>query len=349
MGQLVNIRSGRWDKTEEGGWKFEREDSEDDSSAHAPITLLTSEDIEIMMSVKEWKNEVVTCVTYGAVNIAKYQFLCRTPFTIGDTTYLGDGISEEEHCSMINLAMVEDDEFTCVGSVLKQLFSEEKLILVYRFSFEIEKARKNFDLLPSPEISGTRKEIEERPTTHQRNEANGEDQSPSDYPEESIIRLNVDEEHDYLNDDWAEVVSGQQNWDNGIDPECYVTAAIPHYLTSRTNDDDTSTPGFNVNVFDLDTSSTGSTGDVNVTVIGNTCWNPINVPMTENSDRGQTSKTPSKTVNGVTKGGMTELLPDVYVNVTDDSDIPHITHLQTPRRQSFIGEDDSCSEIIGKK
>lgn len=118
------------------------------------------------------------------------------------------------------------------------------------------------------------------------NEANGEDQSPSDYPEESIIRLNVDEEHDYLNDDWAEVVSGQQNWDNGIDPECYVTAAIPHYLTSRTNDDDTSTPGFNVNVFDLDTSSTGSTGDVNVTVIGNTCWNPINVPMTENSDRG---------------------------------------------------------------
>ena len=75
---------------------------QDDSSAHAPITLLTSEDIEIMMSVKEWKNEVVTCVTYGAVNIAKYQFLCRTPFTIGDTTYLGDGISEEEHCSMIN-------------------------------------------------------------------------------------------------------------------------------------------------------------------------------------------------------------------------------------------------------
>lgn len=54
-------------------------------------------------------------------------------------------------------------------------------------------------------------------------------------------------------------------------------------------------------------------------------------------------------MNGVTKGGMTELLPDVYVNVTDDSDIPHISHLQTPRRQSFIGEDDSCSEIIGKK
>ncbi|CAN6868631.1 unnamed protein product [Brassica oleracea] len=254
---------------------------------------------------------------------------------------------------MIN-SMVEDDEFTCAGSVLKQLFSEEKLILVYRFSFEIEKARKNFDLLPSPEISGTRKEIEKRPTTHQRNylqysSTNGEDQSPSDYREESIIRLNVDEEHDYLNDDWEEVVSGQQNWDNGIDPECFVTAAIPHYLTSRTNDDDTSTPGFNVNVVDLDTSSTGSTGDVNVTIIGNTCWNPINVPMTENSDRGQTSKTPSKTVNGAAKRGMTELLPDVYVNVTDDSDIPHITHLQTPRRQSFIGEDDSCSEIIGKK
>lgn len=42
MGQLVNIRSGRWDKTEEGGWKFEREDSE----VYHYIVARTNERIE---------------------------------------------------------------------------------------------------------------------------------------------------------------------------------------------------------------------------------------------------------------------------------------------------------------
>lgn len=146
MGQLVHIRSGQWEKTEEGSWKIQADASEKDHyivartnegfdlfttlvhdelvirdlipvvltyqlpecmvqgdpSAQAPTNLSTSEDIEIMMSVKEWKNEVQICVMYGALNIAKYQFLCRTPFRIGDTTYLYDGICEEEHCSLIN-------------------------------------------------------------------------------------------------------------------------------------------------------------------------------------------------------------------------------------------------------
>lgn len=41
--------------------------------------------------------------------------------------------------------MVGDDEIRCSGSVLRKLFSEEKLILVYRFAFEIEKAKTYFD------------------------------------------------------------------------------------------------------------------------------------------------------------------------------------------------------------
>ncbi|CAF2042974.1 unnamed protein product [Brassica napus] len=392
MGQLVNIRAGRWNKTDEGRWKFEEDNSEvyhyivartnegfeeftklvrqqlriedlcpllvtyqlpgcmvqDDPSAHAPITLLTSEDIEIMMSVKEWKNEVVTCVTYGALNIAKYQFLCRSPFTIGDTTYLADGITEEVHCRMIN-SMVEDDEFTCAGSVLKQLFSEEKLILVYRFSFEIEEARKFFDRFPTPEIGGTRRETQKSRTTTQRTQDKGDYQCPSDYPEEAIIRLNVDEDAAYLNADWEDVVAGQQNVGHGIDPECYVTEATPHNLTSLSNGDQRSTSCLNINVVDLVTSSTGSTGDVNVTVIGNTCWNPITVPWGDNSDRGETSMRPSKTFQGATEEEMTELLPQLYVNVNDDSDIPLSPKLQTPRRQSIIGEDDSGSLIVGKK
>lgn len=58
---------------------------------------------------------------------------------------------------------------------------------------------------------------------------------------------------------------------------------------------------------------------------------------------------PSKTFQGATEEEMTELLPQLYVNVNDDSDIPLSPKLQTPRRQSIIGEDDSGSLIVGKK
>lgn len=67
--------------------------------------------------------------------------------------------------------MVGDDEITCCGSVLRELLSEETLILVYRFSFEIEKARKNFDrrsTSSSEDISGRGKESEKRTLSHQR-------------------------------------------------------------------------------------------------------------------------------------------------------------------------------------
>lgn len=73
-----------------------------DPASEEPKNLVSSEDIELMMSVKEWNNDVHICVIYGALNVATYQFLCRTSFTIGETTYLNDGVSEAEHCSMIN-------------------------------------------------------------------------------------------------------------------------------------------------------------------------------------------------------------------------------------------------------
>ncbi|KAG5384252.1 hypothetical protein IGI04_035722 [Brassica rapa subsp. trilocularis] len=66
-----------------------------------PNTVLTTEDVEILLSIQEWRNEVIVYVTSGALRVAKFQFLCRTPFTLGDTTYLDDGITEEQHLAII--------------------------------------------------------------------------------------------------------------------------------------------------------------------------------------------------------------------------------------------------------
>ncbi|KAL0877236.1 hypothetical protein Bca101_026941 [Brassica carinata] len=63
----------------------------------APINLLSDKDVEIMSTVREYMTEPVLYVTSGPEPVAKYQFLCRSPFTIGDKTYLQEGVTEEQH------------------------------------------------------------------------------------------------------------------------------------------------------------------------------------------------------------------------------------------------------------
>ncbi|KAL0716908.1 hypothetical protein Bca4012_066230 [Brassica carinata] len=84
-----------------------------------PINIASTEDLEAMMSVHEWTNEVYICVTCGAMNVAKYQFLCRTPFEIGDKKFLFDGVTEEEHMAAV-IEMIDEDEFNCSARVLRE-------------------------------------------------------------------------------------------------------------------------------------------------------------------------------------------------------------------------------------
>ncbi|KAF2612194.1 hypothetical protein F2Q70_00011223 [Brassica cretica] len=74
-------------------------------STSQPSNIVTSDDVEVVMSVQEWTNGVQLCITYGAQNVAKYQFLCRSPFNIGDIKYLDGSVTEEEH-----FASLRDDE-----------------------------------------------------------------------------------------------------------------------------------------------------------------------------------------------------------------------------------------------
>lgn len=62
-----------------------------------PITLSCDKDVEIMSSVSDYMTEPVLYVTNGPELVAKYQFFCRLPFTINETTYLQEGVSEEQH------------------------------------------------------------------------------------------------------------------------------------------------------------------------------------------------------------------------------------------------------------
>ncbi|KAF3566884.1 hypothetical protein DY000_02019258 [Brassica cretica] len=105
-----------------------------------PANIVTSDEVEVVMSVQEWTNGVQLCNTYGARNVAKYQFLCRTPFNIGDVKYLDGSVTGEEHFASLR-GLVAGDIICCSETLLKHLFSEEKWVLIYRLLYDIEMAK----------------------------------------------------------------------------------------------------------------------------------------------------------------------------------------------------------------
>ncbi|KAG5375432.1 hypothetical protein IGI04_040028, partial [Brassica rapa subsp. trilocularis] len=102
-----------------------------------PINLLSDKDVEIMTSVEDYMAEAVPFVTSGPELVAKYQFFCRSPFTIGDTTYLGEEVTEAQHRQAIR-DLVGGHPIVCSKHILEIMFNEPQLLIVFRVAIEIE-------------------------------------------------------------------------------------------------------------------------------------------------------------------------------------------------------------------
>ncbi|KAJ4891756.1 Uncharacterized protein Rs2_31504 [Raphanus sativus] len=102
-----------------------------------PMTLATNNDVETMLSVTEYMTDKVMYVTSGPELVAKYQFLCRTPFKIGGRSFLGEGVTEEQHHQAIK-DLVGGHPIICSKSMLEIMFNEPQLLIVYRVALEIE-------------------------------------------------------------------------------------------------------------------------------------------------------------------------------------------------------------------
>ncbi|KAG2298308.1 hypothetical protein Bca52824_034780 [Brassica carinata] len=120
-----------------------------DGDVIPPQNIFSNADIEMMMNMHEWNTEPKLCIIYGAEAVARYQFICRSPFTIGDRTFLGEGINEEDHLTSIKEIM-GGVCFRCTMRMLSQIFNEDKAVGLYRFAMEIEKAQNILDLNVGP-------------------------------------------------------------------------------------------------------------------------------------------------------------------------------------------------------
>nr|VDC95559.1 unnamed protein product [Brassica rapa] len=140
---------------------------EPEGAKSPPITLLCDKDVEIMSTVSDYMYDPVLYVTSGPEQVAKYQFYCRSPFKIDETTYLKDGVTEEEHREAIRgsvnfpkhlifinyifndisnnvffLLILQDlvggHPIVCSHHILELMYNEPQLLLVYRVALEIE-------------------------------------------------------------------------------------------------------------------------------------------------------------------------------------------------------------------
>ncbi|CAG7876435.1 unnamed protein product [Brassica rapa] len=102
-----------------------------------PITLSCDKDVEILTSVRDYMSEAVLYVTSGPELVARYEFLRRSPFTIGDTTYLEEGVLEAQHRQAI-LDLVGGHPIVCSKHILEIMFNEPQLLIVFRVALEIE-------------------------------------------------------------------------------------------------------------------------------------------------------------------------------------------------------------------
>ncbi|KAG2301523.1 hypothetical protein Bca52824_030174 [Brassica carinata] len=118
---------------------------EPEGETSPPHTIRTKADIDMLLSVHEWNTEPRLCIVVGPQEVAKYHYICRSPFTIGRLSFLEEGVTEEQHLTRINNLM-SHGRITCSEDVISEFNDPEKMMLMYRFSMEVDKARRSLDL-----------------------------------------------------------------------------------------------------------------------------------------------------------------------------------------------------------
>ncbi|CAG7876364.1 unnamed protein product [Brassica rapa] len=104
-----------------------------------PITLSCDKDVEILASVRDYMSEAMLYVTSGPELVARYHFFRRSPFSIGDTTYLEEDVTEAQHRQAVLVVdLVGGHPIVCSKHILEIMFNEPQLLIVFCVALEIE-------------------------------------------------------------------------------------------------------------------------------------------------------------------------------------------------------------------
>ncbi|KAL0722705.1 hypothetical protein Bca4012_037304 [Brassica carinata] len=98
-----------------------------DGTRRPPITVSTTSEVEAMMHLRSWFTDLKLCISSGYEDVAHFQFLNKTTFTVGGATFVFNGYN--------------DRELVASKEVLEEIFSEHEMVSIYRAHLEITNAR----------------------------------------------------------------------------------------------------------------------------------------------------------------------------------------------------------------
>ncbi|CAN6896308.1 unnamed protein product [Brassica oleracea] len=96
-----------------------------------PLTFTDTTQLSMVLNVRTWLDELAVLVTIGANGVAEYQFLRRTNFTIGATSYVFDESATD------NLRAAYENRGAQTERVMNAIFPEEGMLLFHRVSLEM--------------------------------------------------------------------------------------------------------------------------------------------------------------------------------------------------------------------
>uniref|UniRef100_M4F017 SWIM-type domain-containing protein n=1 Tax=Brassica campestris TaxID=3711 RepID=M4F017_BRACM len=122
------------------------------SGPSPPITIATTADLVSLMSRRPPLSEITLLVTFGAKNVVEFQFLCRSDFTIGSSTYVvGDGQDERARARYESLVLGE--RLVTSERVMNEIFGEQEMLILHRVALEIGHADRVLRPQPSTGVT----------------------------------------------------------------------------------------------------------------------------------------------------------------------------------------------------
>ncbi|CAN6929089.1 unnamed protein product [Brassica oleracea] len=125
------------------------------SGLSPPKTIATTADLVSLISRRPLPSEITLLVTFGAKNVVEFQFLCRSDFTIGSSTYVvGDGQDERARARYESLILGE--RLVASERVMNEIFGEQEMLILHHVALEIGHADR---VLPPQPSSGVTQRI----------------------------------------------------------------------------------------------------------------------------------------------------------------------------------------------
>ncbi|CAN7071439.1 unnamed protein product [Brassica oleracea var. botrytis] len=101
-----------------------------------PTTISNTSDLCMLLNVRTWLDDLAILVSVGSKSVAEYQFLCRTRFAVGSTTYVFDETADAGS-RMAYENLVLSDRAATTERVMNEIFTEEEMVIFHRVSLEM--------------------------------------------------------------------------------------------------------------------------------------------------------------------------------------------------------------------